>query len=99
MRTSYHSDITMTYATVRDIEKRIDREIERLRDLSAFFRMMQDQTDKASAGVDIRQGADSLAGQAVMFNYLARLLSTSIDDLQEANTPLMEALAREEEDD
>jgi len=55
-----------------------EQEIDRLRDLAAFFEMMEDLTNYASMGMTTRHGPVSMTGQAVMFQYISRLLGSII---------------------
>jgi|GEM_PF-4052813 len=90
------STLSIAFEQIDHLEKKLDREIERLDDLCAFFKMMEDQADKASQGEEDGGAARVWQGQRALYSYLSRFMLNVAYTVRDVDAQLLEHLVAHE---
>jgi len=88
--------LTIAFAQLDELENTLNRELERLDDLCAFFKMMELQADQASQGGQDGQSASIWQGQRALYSYLSRFMLSIAHGVREVDGQLLEHLAAHE---
>jgi len=89
--------LQISYKQLDELENMLDRELERLDDLHAFFKMMELQADQASQGGQDGQSVSIWQGQRALYSYLSRFMLSIAHGVREVDGQLLEHLAAHED--